>query len=138
MGAFLQKIITIFMSILAFFGLVKPAPADPVPFKAEGKTVEFCFDSNHTTGYDWTAEVKGDCVELTRDEYVAKRTEPQVAGAGGLQYYTFTAVHEGKATVTFTYARSWETTDADRVITAEITVAPDLTVSATVFGAKDA
>ena len=31
-----------------------------------------------------------------------------------------------------------KTTDADRVITAEITVAPDLTVSATVFGAKDA
>lgn len=138
MGAFIQKIIAIFMSILAFFGLVKSTPADPVPFKAEGNTVEFCFDSNPTTGYNWTAVLEGDCVALTRDEYVAKQTSPMVAGAGGQQYYTYTAVHEGTATITFTYARSWETTDADRVITAEITVAPDLTVSATVFGAKDA
>ncbi|MBQ6163126.1 MAG: protease inhibitor I42 family protein [Clostridia bacterium] len=125
MQAFIQKIIALIMSILAFLGLVKPAAEiDPDTFKVDGSTVEFCFDSNPTTGYDWTAEIDGDCVELTKDEYVQDQVDSPVAiaGIGGRQYYVFTAVKEGTATITFTYARSWEQNDDDRIVTAQITV----------------
>lgn len=138
MRAFLQRIFAFFISVLAFFGLIKTPSPDPVPFQTEGSIVRFAFDSNPTTGYDWTAELEGDCVRLIRDEYVQDPALPGMAGVGGTQYYAYEAVQEGTATVTFTYARSWEQTDADRVITAEIIVAPDLTVSVKTFGAKDA
>lgn len=140
MQAFIQKIVALIMSILAFFGLTKPVvEIDPDSYKVDGKTVEFCFDSNPTTGYGWTAEVEGDCVVLTKDEYVQDKVADgpvAIAGVGGKQYYVFTAVKEGAATVTFTYARSWEKTDSDRVIVAQIAVSADLSVGVTMTGAK--
>ena len=129
MLAVFQKILAFFMSILAFLGLVKPETPQPDAFTVTDNAVEFCFDSNPTTGYDWTAAVNGDCVALTKDEYVPDAAAPGMAGVGGKQYYTFTAVRAGTATVTFTYARSWETTGADRTVTAVITVAQDGTIS---------
>ena len=134
MQAIFAKIVSFIMAILAFLGLVKPT-TDVVPetYEVNGKVVTFCFDSNPTTGYGWTAAVEGDCVLQTRDEYQGRKTAPQTAGAGGYQYYDFTAVKPGAATVTFTYARPWETTDADRLFTAVITVADDMSVSVTDF-----
>ena len=130
MQAIFAKIISFFMAILAFLGLVKPTQnAEPNNYTVEGKVVSFCFDSNPTTGYDWTAKTEGDCVIMTRDEYEQKPSEPGMAGVGGYQYYDFTAVKPGTATVTFTYARSWETTDSDITYVAVITVADDLTVA---------
>ena len=99
MQAIWAKIMSIIMAILAFFGLVKPAP-EVTPgdgCKAEGQVVTVWLDANPTTGYGWTASVDGDCVTLTRDEYVAMQTEPNVAGAGGTQYYDFTAAKPGTA-----------------------------------------
>ncbi|MBQ6020289.1 MAG: protease inhibitor I42 family protein [Clostridia bacterium] len=140
MQAFIQKIIALIMSILAFLGLTKPVvEIDPDSYKIDGNTVEFCFDSNPTTGYGWTAEIDGDCVELTKDEYVQDKVNDgpaAIAGVGGKQYYVFTAVKEGTATVTFTYARSWDQNDDDRVITAQIAVSADKTIEVKTFGAK--
>ncbi len=135
MQAFFAKIISFFMAILAFLGLVKPTTPTEKPglYEVHGSVITFCLDSNPTTGYDWTAVLNGDCVELTREEYKQDPSEPGMAGVGGSQYYDFTAVKAGTATITFTYARSWETTDADRTVTATITVADDLTVSVTEF-----
>ena len=129
MLAVFQKILAFFMSVLAFLGLVKPVTPQTESYTATGNAVEFRFDSNPTTGYGWTVKIDGDCVTLTKDEYVQDPAVPGMAGVGGTQYYTFAAVHAGEATVTFTYARSWETTDADRTVTATIRVAADNTVS---------
>ncbi|MBQ6066987.1 MAG: protease inhibitor I42 family protein [Clostridia bacterium] len=132
MQALFAKIISFFMAILAFLGLVKPETptnVDPGTYQVNGKVVTFCFDSNPTTGYDWTAVLDGDCVELTRDEYKQDASAPGMAGVGGRQYYDFTAVKPGTVTVTFTYARSWGTTDSDITCVAVITVADDLTVT---------
>ena len=133
MQALFAKIVSFIMAILAFFGLVKPeTPAtEPRFYEVNGKVVTFCLNSNPSTGYGWTAELDGDCVTLTRDEYVGKQTDPGVAGAGGYQYYDFTAVKAGTATVTFTYARPWESDDTFEVVTAQIAVGDDLTVSVT-------
>ena len=134
MQALFAKIISFFMAILAFLGLVKPAQnAAPNNYTVEGKVVSFCFDSNPTTGYDWEAVVEGNCVEQTRDEYKQHESLPNMGGVGGYQYYDFTAVEAGTATITFTYARSWETTDSDVTYVAVITVADDMTVAVTQF-----
>ena len=128
MQAIFAKIISFFMAILAFLGLVKPETPNDKPglYEVHGSVITICLDSNPTTGYDWTAVLNGDCVELTRDEYKQDPSEPGMAGVGGYQYYDFTAVRPGTATITFTYARSWETTDADRTITFTVTVDDDL------------
>lgn len=129
MQALFAKIVSFFMAILAFLGLVKPVQnAEPNSYTVEGKVVSFCFDANPTTGYNWTAEKEGDCVIMTRDEYKQHESAPNMGGVGGYQYYDFTAVKPGTATVTFTYARSWETTDSDVTYVAVITVADDLCV----------
>ena len=132
MQAVFAKIISWIMAILAFLGLVKPetpAAVEPGSYQVNGKVVTFCLDSNPTTGYDWTAVIDGDCVALTRDDYQQDPSEPGMAGVGGCQYYDFTAVKPGHAIVTFTYARSWETTDADIKLFAGITVADDLSIT---------
>lgn len=132
MQAIFAKIISFIMAILAFLGLVKPETPTEKPelYQVNVSVITISLDSNPTTGYDWTAVLDGDCVELTRDEYQQDPSEPGMAGVGGCQYYDFTAVKAGTATITFTYARSWETTDADRTITFTVTVDDDLHFSA--------
>ena len=136
MQAVFAKIISFIMAILAFLGLVKPQTpaAEPDSYTVNGRVVTFCFDSNPSTGYGWQAVVDGDCVTLTRDEYEGSKTEPGVAGAGGYQYYDFTAVKPGTAKVTFTYLRPGEATEADRVVVAEIAVAEDLSITSVRIG----
>ena len=102
MQAIWAKIMSVIMAILAFFGLVKPAP-EATPgngCKAEGSIVSVWLDANPTTGYGWTASVAGDCVTLTRDEYRQNESEPGMAGVGGYQYYDLTAARPGTSTVT--------------------------------------
>lgn len=130
MQAILQKIIAFLLSVLAFFGLTDTGEK-PDAYTEKGRSVEFCLDSNPTTGYNWEAAIDGDCVILTQDKYVQDPAPGGMGGVGGKQYYTFTAVRTGTANVTFTYARSWETTEADRTVTATITVTGDLMVSVT-------
>ncbi len=130
MQGIIRKLIAFFMSVLAFFGLAKPKTTTPPEgYAADGKAVEFCFSSNPSTGFGWTAEVEGDCVRLIRDEYVQKPQHPAAAGAGGWQYYAFEGVREGAVTVTFVYARPWEGGETARTVTAVLQVAADKTVT---------
>ena len=137
MSSILRKIIAFFMSVLAFFGIGKGPANEPTPdeYKVEGKTVTFCFEANPTTGYGWEVRLDGDAVQKTRDEYVPDdngQSGVAVAGRGGKQYYAFTAVKPGKATLTFTYLRPWEG-EAIRTAVAEVTVDKDLNVTVTHF-----
>lgn len=133
MQAIFAKIIAFFMSILAFFGLVKPVEG---PEKFEGdynvtvteQKIEFALDANSTTGYKWGYSIDGDAVKKTGDRYAEYAHEAGMTGVGGVQYFDFTAVKPGKATVTFHYARNWEEGSA-KILTFEITVADDLTVT---------
>ena len=82
------------------------------------------FEGNATTGYDWTAEISetaSNAVELTQDEYKASESNGAV-GTGGT--HTFELKGTGKATgsvtVEFKYARSWESSDADKTATVEL------------------
>ena len=70
MSAIIRKIIAFFMSLLAFFGIGKGPANEPAPdaYTVEGKTVTFCFDANITPGYSWEVQLKGDALQMTRDE----------------------------------------------------------------------
>ncbi len=135
MQALFAKIIAFFMSILAFFGLVKPTEG---PSRFEGdylvnvnaQQIEFRLDANATTGYQWGYSIDGDAVEKTDDHYEVYEHEAGMVGVGGIQFFTFTAVKAGTATVTFKYARNWDEGDA-KVLTFEITVADDMSVTYT-------
>ncbi|MBQ7638662.1 MAG: protease inhibitor I42 family protein [Clostridia bacterium] len=134
MAAIFQKIIAFFMSILAFFGINfggggNNQPADePETYVVTESKVEFSFFSNPSTGYTWEVELNGDSVEKTGENFVSD-DHAGMAGAGGTQYYTFTAVHEGVTTVTFRYLRPWEDEDPIETYTAVVRVDADLHIT---------
>lgn len=135
------KIFAIVMAILAFFGCAKPKPTPaPTPnsYEINGDKVEFCFDANPTTGFEWKAEAEGDCIVLSNSKYVPDKNDGKLSGVGGLQYYCFIANREGTATVTFTYYRSFEEMGYNRVFVAEITVDENNNISVTNFAEKTA
>ena len=136
MQAFFAKIVAFFMSILAFFGLVKPTTNPTGPEQFEGnciatvieQDIEFQLKANATTGYEWQYLIEGDAAKLKEKHYEVYEHEQGMVGVGGVQYFTFTAVKPGKATVTFNYARSFEK-GSIKVFIFEITVADDMTVT---------
>ncbi|MCR5690328.1 MAG: protease inhibitor I42 family protein [Clostridiales bacterium] len=142
MQSVLAKIISFIMSILAFLGLVKPAPAPTATldsYAVKDGVVEYCFSANATTGYAWTAEVEGDCVVLIDSRYVqddrAEINGVALAGVGGAQYFDFKAVGEGRATITFTYGRSFSG-EVAKVVVSVVTVDADKNVSVYSFSEK--
>ena len=146
MLAIFKKIAAFFMTILAFFGVGKGASDTPQPqqvtdiaaYTLHTKTLDFAFYANASTGYAWEVKQSGDAVKLTRDEYVQKNSSsvpggPAMAGAPGEQQYTFTAVRPGRATLTFTYRRSWETDPPLYTYVAELTVSDALEITVESF-----
>ena len=133
MQALFAKIVAFFMSILAFFGLVKP---DAGTEKFEGtynvsvteQKIEFSLNANATTGYQWSYSIDGDAVKMTEEHYETYEHAAGMVGVGGVQYFVFEAVKPGKATVTFQYARSWKDGNA-QIIVFELTVAEDMSVT---------
>lgn len=115
MTALFAKIISFFMAILAFFGLVKPADDKPVVTDYEDCIVEVsekdevvvALGANPTTGYTWIYETeKGDAA--VTGKYVSSDTTGTIAGAGGTQYFYITPAAPGEYKIVFTYLRTFE------------------------------
>ena len=64
---------------------------------------------NVTTGYAWTCTISPDGVvrELSNIYTQDEEREP-VPGTGGTNVFTFEAIAEGEAEITFSYERDWE------------------------------
>ena len=90
---------------------------------AAGKTFTIALDANATTGYNWSQTI-GDktVVTFVGNEYVAEVRDPQVAGGGGTDTFTFKAVGKGTTTITLTYARPWESVPPAQTRTITVTV----------------
>ncbi len=71
-----------------------------------GTTFLVALPSNPTTGYAWTARVRGSGIVSQGSAY--QRPQSAGMGAGGQQVFSFDAVRNGTATITFSYARTWE------------------------------
>ena len=62
---------------------------------------------NTTTGYSWTysMEPEGVVKELS---YEYRQDAPNMIGSGGTSVFTFEGIQSGQTTLTFRYARPWE------------------------------
>ena len=101
-------------------------------------TVTVTLPYNAGTGYEWTLDDSStyDGVLSLKSNDTKSLAPADVAGGPVEDIYVFDIQDAGSATITFTFARSWETTPSDTTVTYEITVADDgsCTVSDTVVG----
>lgn len=91
--------------------------------------------ANPTTGYTWTVEIADEAVVSVTDDGIAPDSE-ELTGAGGMQRFELVGKAQGYTTVTFFYARSWETEEEPVYkLVYDLSVDADLkvTVAATTF-----
>ena len=93
---------------------------------------------NAGTGYEWTLDDSStyDGVLSLKSTDTKSLAPADVDGGPVEDIYTFDTQGTGTATVSFTFARSWETTPSDTTVTYEVSVADDgtCTVTDTVVG----
>ncbi|MFA5104957.1 MAG: protease inhibitor I42 family protein [Candidatus Margulisiibacteriota bacterium] len=73
-----------------------------------GQSFTVTLKSNPTTGYGWkiaSIRPKG-IIQMIGSKYTAPSTG--LAGAGGVEIWTFKAVKKGAAQIMFSYQRPWE------------------------------
>lgn len=91
--------------------------------------------ANPTTGYTWAVEIADDTVVSVTDDGIAQG-DTELVGAGGYQRFELVGKAQGYTTVTFLYARSWETEEEPVYkLVYDLSVDADLkvTVAATTF-----
>ena len=91
--------------------------------------------ANPTTGYTWAVEIADEAVVSVTDDDIAPDSE-ELTGAGGMQRFELVGKAQGYTTVTFVYARSWETEEEPVYkLVYDLSVDADLkvTVAATTF-----
>jgi inhibitor of cysteine peptidase len=99
------------VSVILFFVMyltIRVAKNDKIIETAAGKSFTISLDSNPTTGYQWqiAREMDTGLLELIGSQYIATKTG--IVGAPGKEQWHFKAIKEGKAIISFSYARSWE------------------------------
>jgi predicted secreted protein len=78
---------------------------------AVGETLTVTLESNPTTGFSWALAANSDEAVLQEvdHEYVADASaETPLAGAGGVENWTFKALAKGETTISMEYSRPWE------------------------------
>jgi len=77
------------------------------PASTNRATVEL--EGNETTGYTWIYSMDPEgVVKEVSSEYVQDSNPLGMSGVGGTFKFTFEAVAEGEAEITFSYLREWE------------------------------
>lgn len=101
-------------------------------FTIDGKALAFELDANATTGYSWSYELsKEGILKETEDRYAEDENPEGMEGVGGVQHYGFEAAAPGTVTLTFTYARPWESSQPAEALSYEVVVDEDLHLTCT-------
>jgi inhibitor of cysteine peptidase len=76
----------------------------------EGDTIVISLGSNPSTGYSWTEQpdISEESIVKLIDHEFAATTQTDIAGAPGLDIYTFSAKQKGTAVISMDYKRAWE------------------------------
>lgn len=79
-------------------------PGEPITAEV-GESFEIVLDSNASTGYEWRlgARPAADVLRFDGSEYEADPGSEDLAGGGGEQTLTFTAVGEGETEIALEY-----------------------------------
>lgn len=112
---------TVFMLLVAFFlnGCIQKEISVSIPIVednemkkqmsvASGDILNFEFESNPTTGYEWFVEYNSDILNLLESKYI-ESGEKKLVGMPGRQRFKFRAIKKGETTIEFSYKRPWET-----------------------------
>ncbi|NSW85179.1 MAG: protease inhibitor I42 family protein [Syntrophobacteraceae bacterium] len=77
-----------------------------------GEEFTITLESNPTTGYGWqlTGKPNPDVVRHVSNEF--KGSETGMLGAGGMEWWKFRTVGQGKTVLSFEYLRPWEKGEA--------------------------
>lgn len=128
MKNFFAKITAFIMSILILlFPSLGSANNLSKDYVTKGSTLYVNLDSNPTTGYSWEAEISDESViRYSEYEYTPNNS---LDGSAGRDSFKFTAVSEGKATLSFSYARHWNHEKPSNTATYEIEVDENCNVS---------
>ncbi len=91
---------------------------------AVGDSVRVMLESNPTTGFGWSvSSLDKNVMENADNSYVSGCLgEPEVAGCGGHELWTFTAAAQGSTALEMAYSRIWESVPPARTFTLNITV----------------
>ena len=91
---------------------------------AAGGSVTVTLDSNPSTGFSWALVENSDesVLQEAGHEYVAPETSgTPVPGKGGEEVWVFTALREGKSTISMDYKQPWDE-DTEPADTFDLTV----------------
>ena len=91
--------------------------------------LEIELDGNPTTGYVWTVEADPEWAVEIEETYESDSTDEMLSGVGGTYTYYVTGVEPGEVTLTFTYARPWESVQPWQKETYRLLVNDDLTIT---------
>ena len=81
------------------------------------------FDSNPSTGFDWTVAIEGDALEQVGDKTFASSDKTGVAtGAPGVMELVFKGLKAGTVVMIFKNARSWEDNVTDIYYRVKVTL----------------
>lgn len=121
------------MALLAL-GCAGPSPSERTGIDLpsgrltyEPNVLSVVLDENTTTGYAWTCEVDGSAVKPSLDEPLSaedlgKQDGESLAGAPAAHLFEFAPEGTGEATITLSYARSWEDVAPEKTVIVKATV----------------
>lgn len=133
----ISRIIGFFMSIIMFIcsllgiGSVDPGQGGLI-HQDDKSSFSIALEQNASTGYRWTCKIDDDSIVKVADDNNVIHQDGGFVGVPSARVFTFSAVKEGKTTVTLSYERSWEK-EPIRVVIMEIEVLPDMTITQTII-----
>ena len=95
-------------------------------------TYTVTLEGNGTTGYEWTYTMSEEGIVKETAADSKYEGSDGMTGAPSTYTWTFEALKEGTVTLTYEYARSWETVEPAETNTYTLTVDKDLQISAVV------
>ncbi len=101
----------------ALLSRIREAKPEPIVIELE---------ANPSTGYSWCSTTEGGAVMLSKVESIVPEGAEQLPGSPITQRYTFEVSGIGTTTVTFEYARAWESQKPIRTVVYKISVGEDL------------
>ena len=96
---------------------------------AKPGTCTVSLEGNGTTGYEWTYAMSEDGIVKETASDSKYQGKDGMVGAPSTYTWTFEALKEGTVTLTYSYARSWESVPAAETVTYVLTVDKNLQIS---------
>lgn len=121
----MKRIIRVLITIFLLSGC-----SNGINLNNNTKELKINLYSNSSTGYEWTYKVSNEDIIKISKSYKTN-CPSDVSGCGGENVYTIKPLKEGKTTITFKYARSWEQSEYDLDAIYEIEVDKDLNINET-------